>query len=505
MFNSRSVFPHPQPLLPSRDALLDHPRLADLRRGDKSGLVSRTVLRGAVRLSDFVLMAAAGFVVALLYIDAFDITEPAYYLAMIGATSGTTVAIATLLGHYSTRRFSSLLKQLPGILLAWAGAFALLVSTVFFLKIGIEVSRGWMALWFTTGAALLLVSRLVLAGLMRRWAKSGQLFRRAVIYGTGPLTVDLINQLEADAGTDIRITGIFDDREDGRAPEAIGGYSRLGTLDRLIALARETRIDLVIVALPVAGEARLAEVVNKLSVLPADIKLPARASLIRFSPHVYSHIGSVATIDLYDKPIADWDRVLKWLFDKTIGITALVTLAPLMALIAGAIKLESPGPILFRQRRYGFNNELIEVLKFRSMYVEATDADASKLVTRDDPRVTRLGRFLRKSSLDELPQLFNVVQGSLSLVGPRPHALSAKAANRLYDDVVSGYFARHKVKPGITGWAQVNGWRGETDTSDKIEKRVEHDLYYIEHWSLFLDLYILLMTPRSLFRSVNAY
>ncbi len=162
--------------------------------------------------------------------------------------------------------------------------------------------------------------------------------------------------------------------------------------------------------------------------------------------------------------------------------------------------------MLFRQKRYGFNNELIEVFKFRSMYIDQADENAQKLVTKNDPRVTRVGRFIRKTSLDELPQLFNVVfKGNLSLVGPRPHALHAKAEDRLYDQVVDGYFARHKVKPGITGWAQVNGWRGETDTSEKIQRRVEHDLYYIENWSVFFDLYILALTPFALFKSENAY
>jgi lipopolysaccharide/colanic/teichoic acid biosynthesis glycosyltransferase len=177
-----------------------------------------------------------------------------------------------------------------------------------------------------------------------------------------------------------------------------------------------------------------------------------------------------------------------------------------MAIVAIAIRLDSRGPVLFKQKRYGFNNELIEVFKFRSMYVEATDATAAKLVTKGDPRVTRVGRFIRKTSLDELPQLFNVVlKGNLSLVGPRPHAVHAKAVDRLYDEAVDGYFARHRVKPGITGWAQINGWRGETDNDEKIQRRVEHDLYYIENWSVLFDLYILAMTPFSLLKTENAY
>ena len=211
-------------------------------------------------------------------------------------------------------------------------------------------------------------------------------------------------------------------------------------------------------------------------------------------------------LDVFDKPIADWDVVIKLAFDKIVGALALIALSPVLAATALAIKLDSPGPVLFRQKRYGFNNELIEVYKFRSMHVDQLDPTAAKLVTRDDPRVTRVGRFIRKTSIDELPQLFNVVfKGDLSLVGPRPHAIHAKAADRQYDEVVDGYFARHRVKPGITGWAQINGWRGETDTQEKIQQRVEHDLYYIENWSILLDLYILAMTPISLLKSDNAY
>src|SRR5205085_6037613 len=207
-----------------------------------------------------------------------------------------------------------------------------------------------------------------------------------------------------------------------------------------------------------------------------------------------------------DRPIADWDVVMKSLFDKVVGSLALIALSPVMLLVALAIKLDSRGPVLFKQKRYGFNNELIEVYKFRSMYVDQSDATAAKLVTKNDPRVTRVGRFIRRTSIDELPQLFNVVfKGDLSLVGPRPHALHAKAENRLYDQVVDGYFARHKVKPGITGWAQINGWRGETDTEEKIQRRVEFDLYYIENWSVFFDFYIVAMTPFALLKSENAY
>jgi exopolysaccharide biosynthesis polyprenyl glycosylphosphotransferase len=245
---------------------------------------------------------------------------------------------------------------------------------------------------------------------------------------------------------------------------------------------------------------------KKLWVLPVDIRLSAHSNKLRFRPRAYSYINGVPLLDVLDRPITDWDVVMKWLFDKVVGSALLVFAAPVMALVALAIKLDSRGPVLFRQKRYGFNNELIEVYKFRSMRVENADPFAQKVVTKNDPRVTRVGRIIRKTSLDELPQLLNVVfKGNLSLVGPRPHAIYGKLEDRLFDEAVDGYFARHRVKPGITGWAQINGWRGEIDSEDKIQRRVEFDLYYIENWSVLFDFYIVLRTPLALFNTQNAY
>jgi len=322
----------------------------------------------------------------------------------------------------------------------------------------------------------------------------------------GPVAEGMIRALEAQSDTGIRIVGVFDDRGDDRSSDVIAGYPKLGTVDDLVDYARKTQLDLVIFTVPLSAETRLLQMLSKLWVLPIDIRLGASTSKLRLRPRSYSYLGSVPVLDLFDKPMADWDLVVKWLFDRIVGALLVAALSPVMLAVAIAIKLDSRGPVFFRQKRYGFNNELIEVFKFRSMYVDQCDVTAAKLVTKDDPRVTRVGRFIRKTSLDELPQLLNVVlKGDLSLVGPRPHALHAKAANQLYDQVVDGYFARHKVKPGITGWAQINGWRGETDTQEKIQRRVEHDLYYIEHWSVFFDLQILAATPLALFKTENAY
>ena len=251
---------------------------------------------------------------------------------------------------------------------------------------------------------------------------------------------------------------------------------------------------------------RILQMLRKLWVLPSDIRLAAHGNKLRFRPRSYSYVGDMPVLDVVDRPIADWDVIKKSIFDRVIGFLILVALSPLMLLIALAVRLDSPGPIFFRQKRYGFNNQVINIFKFRSLYKDKEDVTGAQQVTRTDSRVTRVGRILRKSSLDELPQLFNVVfYGNLSLVGPRPHTLTAQIQNRAYEVVVDGYFARHRVRPGMTGWAQINGWRGETDTLEKIQRRVEHDLYYIENWSIGLDLYILARTPLALIKHDNAY
>jgi Undecaprenyl-phosphate glucose phosphotransferase len=366
-------------------------------------------------------------------------------------------------------------------------------------------SRVWMALWFSSGLLFALATRLFSSTLVRHWNANGQFNRRAVLVGGGETAGRVIGALDASTDTDVTLLGIFDDRDDGRAPTETGGLRKLGTVADLVDFVRNTRVDLIIVTIPLTAENRLLTILNRLWVLPVDIRLSAHDQKLRFRPRAYSHIGNLPLLDVFDKPLGDWGPLVKAVEDKVIATLALILLAPVMAAVALAVKLDSKGPVLFRQKRYGFNNELIEVFKFRSMHTHQLDSDASKLVTKGDPRVTRVGRFIRKTSLDELPQLFNVLLGDLSLVGPRPHATKAKAADALYEQVVDGYFARHKVKPGITGWAQINGWRGETDTEEKIERRVEHDLYYIDNWSLTFDLYILARTPLSLLKTDNAY
>jgi Undecaprenyl-phosphate glucose phosphotransferase len=466
---------------------------------------SPIVLAGTVRLIEFALIAVVGSALYVWYVIPVEGFEWHYLATIAGIATLSMLAFQTA-DIYQVQAFRGHEKQYMRLAAAWSVVFLIAISISFFAKAGSQFSRVWLASFYVVGLLTLIAFRRILFLLVRTWTRSGRLDRRTVVVGADNKGEILINALANQNDSDVHVIGVFDDRGDERSTPVCGGQPKLGTVDDLVDFARRTRVDLVIFSLPISAESRILQMLKKLWVLPVDIRLAAHSNKLRFRPRTYSYIGNIPVLDVYDRPIADWDVVMKWLFDKIVGSIILVLAVPVMALVALAIKLDSRGPLLFKQPRYGFNNELIEVYKFRSMYVDKTDARADKLVTKDDPRVTKVGRFIRKTSLDELPQLFNVVfKGNLSLVGPRPHAIYAKAEDRLYDEAVDGYFARHRVKPGLTGWAQINGWRGETDSQEKIQRRVEHDLYYIENWSVMFDFYIVLKTPFALLRTENAY
>ncbi len=463
---------------------------------------SGAVIAGVAQVIEAVMLGALGMAIHGFYVS-FD--QPLYALLTL-----MTVAVANILFNGArTHRvafYRTLPKQLLRVLAAWSLAFTIIAVGLVLFKASDMVSRVWLVSWYAGGAILLILYRVALRALVLTWTRDGKLKLRTVIVGGGRDAEELINSIRKGAENDILLLGLFDDRHDERSPETVAGVRKLGRVADLIEFARQTRVDLVIVSMPLSAETRVLEMLKQLWVLPVDIRLSAHMSKLRFTRHAYSYVGQVPVFDVVDRPITDWNLVFKWLFDKIVAVIALIVFSPIMLATAIAIKLESKGPVFFRQKRQGFNNELIEIYKFRSMYTEQADPTASKLVTKDDPRVTKVGRFIRKTSIDELPQFFNVLKGDLSIVGPRPHALEAKAANQLYYEAVEGYFARHRVKPGITGWAQIHGWRGETDTVEKIMHRVNDDLHYIENWSLLLDLYIVLMTPISLFtRRENAF
>jgi len=464
---------------------------------------SGAVIVGVAQVIEALLLATLGYAIYETYVGGLEDT---FYLPVILLSVVTANILFNVARTHRIPAYRTFVSQTGRVLAAWSIVMVLLSVGAFFLKASDLVSRVWLVSWYAGGAVSLVVFRLSLRALVMQWTREGKLKRRTVIVGGGKDAEALIESIRRGADSDINLFGLFDDRVDDRSPEVVAGCPKLGKVADLIEFARRTRVDLVIVSMPLSAETRVLQMLRQLWVLPVDIRLSAHMSKLRFTSRAYSYVGSVPVFDMADRPITDWNLVFKWLFDKVVALTALIVFSPVMLATAIAIKLESKGPVFFRQKRHGFNNELIEIYKFRSMYTDRLDAGAAKLVTKDDPRVTKVGRFIRKTSIDELPQLINVLKGELSIVGPRPHALQAKAANTLYYEAVDGYFARHKVKPGMTGWAQINGWRGETDTIDKIMQRVNHDLYYIENWSILLDLYIVVMTPVSLLsRSENAY
>ncbi|MEL6734886.1 MAG: undecaprenyl-phosphate glucose phosphotransferase [Pseudomonadota bacterium] len=466
--------------------------------------ISPFVLASVLRLTDFVAVSGIGLAVYFAYVVPLDGVRAVYFLTCLLAGILSVIAFQAT-DSYQINSLRTHVTQLGRVLAAWTAVFAFLALLAFFTRMSEEFSRIWYGSWFLSGAVFLVVARTLVATLVRRWSRDGRLERRAVIIGGGKNAEDLILSLELQNDNDIRICGIFDDRNSDRSPPMVAGYPKLGTIEELVEFGRQARIDMLIVSLPITAESRVLSLLKKVWVLPVDIRLSAHTNKLRFRPRSYSYVGAVPFLDIFDKPIADWDSVMKRGFDIVFSLIALVTLFPVMLAAAIAIKLDSKGPLIFRQKRFGFNNEVVEVLKFRSMYSDQTDFDAKKAVTKGDPRVTPVGRFIRKTSIDELPQLFNVLQGRLSLVGPRPHAVNAHTENQLWDEVVDGYFGRHKVKPGVTGWAQINGWRGEVDNEEKIRRRVEHDLYYIENWSVMFDFYILMATPFKLLNTENAY
>ncbi|MXN67309.1 undecaprenyl-phosphate glucose phosphotransferase [Stappia sp. GBMRC 2046] len=480
------------------------PLAAEIARTLQTATISPSVLGGSMRLIDLLIVGGLGL--ATLYSAVPGLSSLAWlHVVPLVAAIVLSAAFFQAADCYQIPVMRTVLPQVGRTLIAWSMVFGVFLISGAFLKPFQDLPAVWFGLWYSFALIALTLSRAILSAFVRGWTKKGRLERRAIIVGGGETAADLIHEIEAQSDNDIRICGIFDDRNDERSPALVAGYPKLGTIQDLVNFARIARIDMLIVTIPLRAEKRLVEFLQKLWVLPVDIRLSAHTDKVRFRERASSFIGTVPFVDVVEKPIADWDAISKRVFDLFFSVLLLVALSPLMLAVAAAIRLDSKGPVLFRQKRYGFNNEVINVLKFRSMYHDMADPSAKKVVTKDDPRVTKVGRFIRKTSLDELPQLVNVLRGELSLVGPRPHAVNAHTNERLWEQVVDGYFARHKVRPGVTGWAQINGWRGEVDTPEKIQKRVEFDVYYIENWSVLFDLYILLRTPFALLNTENAY
>jgi Undecaprenyl-phosphate glucose phosphotransferase len=386
----------------------------------------------------------------------------------------------------------------------WLKASAAVLLFCFLTEPAGEFSRPWgIAVLCGGGVTIALVGVLARATIFSL-TESGALGTRIAIYGCGEGTKELIDSITADRGPAARIEGLFDERS-GRGPGAIDSRLVNRDIDQLIASAKARQIDAVMLNLPWSAYDRIESLVHRLEQVNVDILMAPSRVQIHGGASSIGFIGSIPTLSLYRRPMTGLRALGKTLLDRMLAGLGLILLSPALLLLALLIRLDSPGPILFRQKRRGMNNEPFDMLKFRSMYAHTEDRKAEKLVTRGDSRVTRVGGFIRRTSIDELPQLINVLRGDMSLVGPRPHVCEAKAADRLYEEVVRRYPARHRVLPGITGLAQVRGFRGNGWDETEIVDRVKSDLEYIDRWSLGLDIAILLRTVATVLFQRGVY
>jgi Undecaprenyl-phosphate glucose phosphotransferase len=411
------------------------------------------------------------------------------------ATAAASIVVAAVLSRADAYVLSSLcslgkqLKLLPTPLLAGGSS---MIVCLFLMRDDGLVFREWPFLWLLSSAILLIASRYSLSRLLHRWSNSGRLARRVAVIGAGEFSREFIERLRSEPNF-YTVVGLYDDRL-SRIPAVQDGVRVRGSVRDLLERSREEQIDLIVIALPLSAMSRISMILEQIGSAVADLCLTTDFVGFRFRSTQIASVGSNPVVLIEERPLKDWRAAKKSAFDIVVGFLMLLILSPLLALIAVAIRLDSPGPALFRQPRLGFNNRLFTCYKFRTMHHGMTDLLGERQATRGDSRITRLGKWLRALSLDELPQLLNVLKGNMSLVGPRPHPPSTKAEDKLFSDVVAKYAFRHRVKPGITGWAQINGWRGETKTVEQIENRVACDLAYIENWSVWFDLRIMVLT-----------
>lgn len=382
---------------------------------------------------------------------------------------------------------------------------AALLSSAIIWQFGLVelFSRGLMLLYVACNLTSLFISRFLLRAVVARLARSGRIGQRVVLYGADPPTVErAFRILQLQALPQLLLVGVVDDRGE---PSNLASLPFIGGFAELITLARSGAVDQVLIALPDINRQRLDAILDELSSVSVDVSMIPREVLALWPSYEVNFLGAVPILTFWRRPFRDINALVKRGEDLVVAGLATLLFAPIMLVTAILIKATSEGPVFFVQPRFGFNNQEIFVYKFRSMYTDKGDASGSERTRRRDARVTPVGRIIRKLSIDELPQLWNVLRGDMSIVGPRPHATHMKVGDLYYFDAVKGYAARHRVKPGITGLAQVRGLRGEIDTIDRAKQRVDFDQQYIDNWSLFLDLRIILETALKIIVDDNAY
>ncbi|MES0874420.1 undecaprenyl-phosphate glucose phosphotransferase [Sinimarinibacterium thermocellulolyticum] len=440
---------------------------------------------------------AAGLLYAITMAYSGQFTTPYRIVsALAAAFSFLVLGRIDLLARWRMGRPGSVGTRL---LYHWTAIFALLLFLGYVTQTTAYFSRVILTAWFVMTPAVLAVINVLARAFTARFVPDAVGQRRAVIVFASDSAQVLARSLRESEL--YHLEGFFDDRSDQRLGRSARIGRRLGHLRDLVPYVRDHAVDVVFIMLPEQGIGRVTELIDALGDTTASVYCVPDYSLLDLIGAEFSEIEGVPVLRVAETPLFGVDGVYKYVFDITVSTLGLMLLAPVMLLIAIAIRLDSPGPVIFRQARYGLNGRRFDVYKFRTMRINDPDGCIVQ-VSRHDPRVTRIGRFLRRTSLDELPQLVNVLKGDMSLVGPRPHAVQH---NEYYRKAVKRYMLRHKVKPGITGWAQINGLRGNTDELAHMEERVRYDLEYIRRWSPLFDIEIILKTLLLVIRDRNAY
>ena len=412
-----------------------------------------------------------------------------------------TLFIFNSFGIYQSWRGKNQLQYYRTVIAAWASVIFILIIIAFLTKTSEMFSRQWLVAWLISASLMLIIFRFCLTYILRGWRNRGLNTRQIAIFGAGHLGKSVLENLSDASWSGIKIGAFYDDNA-SLCNSVIQGVTVQGGLEELIKFIEKNKYDEIWIALPLRSEERVKQIMKALRNSTVTIRYVPDIFGFRLLNHSVNEVAGIPVIDLSSSPMVGMNRVLKAFEDRVLGLLIILFISPLLLLIALSIKFTSKGPILFKQKRHGWDGKTINVYKFRTMIVHTEESGVVTQAHLNDARITKLGAFLRRTSFDELPQFFNVLQGRMSIVGPRPHAI---AHNEQYKELIDSYMKRHKVKPGITGWAQVNGFRGETDTLDKMEKRVEYDLFYIENWSVWFDIKIIIMTISHGFLHKNAY
>ncbi len=475
----------------------------------RSYTFSASIVIGLLIAFDAMAVGACGFV-AYAGIVGWRPGGLDYYVPAITFVALAIFMLSQFAGLYSLRALMNPLAYLDRLVLAVFSSFLFLFAILFSMHVSHYFSRLWTGAFAVSVIVILLSYRLVLMRVFRELSDLSLIRRNVAVVGTGPQARTFIANVLPSAPYFASFVGIFDFVRPEGSRGYIEGLPILGDLQDLSRSVRRNLVDDVIIALPWNEDESVMALVEQLRELPVSVYLAADLVGFRlnlagrpgFGDHALNLFPNSPVLELSRKPLSGWGTVAKTIEDYVLGSILLILLLPFFALVAAAVKLDSPGPVFYRQKRLGFNNEEFDIYKFRSMRVDAPAGERTVQATRRDPRVTRIGRFIRRTSIDELPQILNVLNGTMSLVGPRPHAIDH---NEEYSTRIRGYFARHRVKPGITGWAQVNGLRGETPQLGLMEARVRYDVYYTENWSILFDLRILSLTAVSVLAGKNAY